>query len=466
MRKSRRLSLLFILLLVAILGSSCAKRRLDQLEANRVKKLNENIDSRLVTETFYPDKIVDFSLEDYLKWYKNLKAPANLQLPAYENPKNLKKTEMVNDFEYLFRELKENYPFFEVLKRKYDIDFLKNHDIYLKKVRECESDEEFIQTLSEIMKDLNNYHARIADKDYVKSTLAYYSKNWNQPSIYYEFLNLNRQVVRNRYQLDGVQSQNSSYRLERKQADVLKKSDKSNLTFESQDDLAIIKIKQMVDQKGYEEEEKILDEFLKNKHMYKALVIDIRSNAGGNMEYWRNFLLPKLITSQKQVTNHMFFKDSEKTRLLLADDTLNAEKLSNVDITGISLDHAEDLRDFAYYIKDVVNINPDESDKNNGYQGKIYLLVDKDVFSAAEGFASFMKNTGTATIIGSQTGGDGITLGVINSVLPNSGLVFTYTNALGYGPDGKINEEFPTTPDINSKSYRESLDIIKDNIDK
>lgn len=157
----------------------------------------------------------------------------------------------------------------------------------------------------------------------------------------------------------------------------------------------------------------------------------------------------------------MFFKDSPKTRLLLQDNTLNMENLSNVDITGIRLDHAEELKEFSYYIKDTIVINPDESKRDNGYEGKIFLLVDEDVFSAAEGFASFVKNTEFATIVGTQTGGDGITLGVINSVLPNSGLVFTYTNTLGYDPTGEINEEHPTTPDIESASYRQSIEIIE-----
>ena len=87
--------------------------------------------------------------------------------------------------------------------------------------------------------------------------------------------------------------------------------------------------------------------------------------------------------------------------------------------------------------------------------------MDEGVFSAAEGFANFMKYSNTATLIGQSTGGDGITLGVINSVMPKSGFVFTYTNTLGYDPAGKINEENPTSPDIISKSYRDSLTTIE-----
>ena len=82
------------------------------------------------------------------------------------------------------------------------------------------------------------------------------------------------------------------------------------------------------------------------------------------------------------------------------------------------------------------------------FHGRLYLLVDDGVYSAAEAFASFAKQSGFAQLIGSRTGGDGITMGMLYRVLPNSGLVFTYTNVLGYSQDGKINEEEKTEPDV------------------
>lgn len=467
MKKLKKYGLLALFLGLMILQTSCVKRRAAYLERQKYAKENTQRKTAANTDTFYPENITDYSVEDYLKWYKALKAPPKLQLGSYENPKQLTKSEKIADFEYLFKELEESYPFFEVLKRKYDVDFLKNHDIYLKKVKTAKTDADFIKVLNEIMADLNNYHAKIADSAYVDQTLKYYSQNWNQPSIYYEFLNLNRQVVRNRYGLEGVQSKSYSGSIKRKQkVSLVKDSKEPNISLETKDGLAILKINQMGDMANLDKDKEVLDEFLKNKHMYKALVLDIRDNVGGNMDYWQRFLLPKLSKNPKQVVNQMFFKDAPKTRLLLEDETLNMENLANVDISGIKLDHSEDLRDFAYYIKDTIVINPDESDKDNGYEGPIFLLVDEDVFSAAEGFASFIKHTEFATIVGSQTGGDGITLGVINSVLPNSGLVFTYTNTLGYDPKGQINEENPTTPDIESASYRQSIEIIENMINK
>ena len=100
--------------------------------------------------------------------------------------------------------------------------------------------------------------------------------------------------------------------------------------------------------------------------------------------------------------------------------------------------------------------------KENKFKGNLYLLVDEGVYSAAEGLANFCKNTKIAKLVGHKTGGDGITLGVINDVMPNSGLVFTYTNTLGYAPDGSINAEKRTVPDIESESFKNSIETIEE----
>ncbi len=455
---------IFCLILVFMLiSTSCAKRRLDKLEANRTKTIVDKGGFDGNNNEFYPDNIDRYDVDSYLEWYKDLEKSPKLQLPAPETPDELTNKEMIDDFNYVFEELKENYPFFEVLKREQNVDFLANYDKYLKRVSEAESDQEFIDVMTGIMGELNNHHARIADSAYVKNTINYYSKNWNSPSIYYEFLNLNKQVVRNRYNIEGKQTKEASKDNSKLAFSIGKKKQGANMVLDtSNEGIAILRINGMLDPDKLSADEEVLNEFLRNKHLYNALIIDIRENYGGNMEYWQKFLLPKLLTSEKSVTNNLFFKDSDRAKLILADDTLNVEKLSNVDISGIKLDHASDLKNFEYYIKDEISVIPDDTDKNYGFDGNIYLLVDNAVFSAAEGMASFMKHSESATLVGEKTGGDGITLGVINDVMPNSGLVFTYTNTLGYAPDGSINAEKKTSPDIQSGSFRNSLDTIEE----
>lgn len=464
----KKISKIFCLILVFMLiNTSCVKRRIDYLETRKNKENIDFLDFNVKKEEFDPDDIDKFDVNTYLSWYKNLDNPPKLKLGEISKAKPLTKKEMIEDFNYVFNELKENYPFFDVLKRKKNVDFLGNYNKYLQRIEKAKNDQEFIEKMTEIIGELDNSHAKIADKNYVDYILKYYANNWNSPSIYYEFLNLNKTVVRNRYNLKGVQSSQKPKGNKKKSLSILEKNSSSNMTLDtSVKDIAIIRIKQMLDPAFIKEDEEILNEFLKNKHLYKALVIDIRGNSGGNMEYWQKFLLPKLLKNQKEVSNHLFFKDSQRAKLILADETLNIEKVSNVDLSAIKLEHSEDLKKFDYYIRNTIVVNPDESDKNNAYEGKIFLLVDKNVFSAAEGFASFMKNSKSATLVGQDTGGDGITLGVINDVMPNSGLVFTYTNTLGYSPDGNINAEDKTEVDIKSDSYRNSIDTIEEIIDR
>lgn len=464
----KKISNIFCLILVFMLiNTSCVKRRIDYLETRKNKENIDFLDFNIKKEEFDPDDIDKFDVNTYLSWYKNLDNPPKLKLGEVSKAKPLTKKEMIEDFNYLFNELKENYPFFDVLKRKKNVDFLGNYNKYLQRIEKAKNDQEFIEKMTEIIGELDNSHAKIADKNYVDYILKYYANNWNSPSIYYEFLNLNKTVVRNRYNLKGVQSSQKPKGNKRKSLSILENNSSSNMTLDtSVKDIAIIRIKQMLDPEFIKEDEEILNEFLRNKHLYKALVIDIRGNSGGNMEYWQKFLLPKLLKSQKEVSNHLFFKDSQRAKIILADETLNIEKVSNVDLSAIKLEHSEDLKKFDYYIRNTIVVNPDESDKNNAYEGKIFLLVDKNVFSAAEGFASFMKNSKVATLVGQDTGGDGITLGVINDVMPNSGLVFTYTNTLGYSPDGNINAEDKTEVDIKSDSYRNSIDTIEEIIDR
>lgn len=463
MNKKKRLVILSLLIL--LITSSCAKRRIDFLNQRRLEKEEAYKEERQEEKTVFPDEIIDLSFEDYKAWYKDLKKPPHLNLPHPQSPKKLSQEQMLEDFDYYFEQMKENYPFFGVLKREYGIDFLASYDDYREKIKACKTDKDFIEAMKKINADLKNHHANIGKKAYVEDTLAYYSGYWKNPSMYYEFLLLNSQKVRNRYDLEGAQTLgDSSKKIDRQGkdkkelAETEKKYKDANMVIEDLGDgIALIKIKEMAAGKKLEEDRKTFGKFLENKDDYNKLVIDIRDNAGGSMSYWRDFLLPELLTEDKSLVNYMFFKDGKKTKEILDLENENVEAIKNINLDDLDLKSMEDLEDFSYYKKDPVEVKA----KSDGFAGYVFLLTNEKVYSAAEGLASFVKNTGSAIIIGTNTGGDGITLGLVNDVMPNSGLVFTYTNTLGYGPDGSINEEEKTKPDINASSYKESLEIIK-----
>jgi hypothetical protein len=92
------------------------------------------------------------------------------------------------------------------------------------------------------------------------------------------------------------------------------------------------------------------------------------------------------------------------------------------------------------------------------YDGNIYLLIDEGVYSASENFAVFCKTTGFATVVGRNSGGDGIGLAPMLVALPYSGLLLQYCTLYGMNPDGSNNEEFGTTPDYISEAGETPLD--------
>ncbi len=74
--------------------------------------------------------------------------------------------------------------------------------------------------------------------------------------------------------------------------------------------------------------------------------------------------------------------------------------------------------------------------------------------------ASFCKETKLATIVGSQSKGDGIGTDPLQIDLPNSGYVLRFSKEIGVTESGYINEIEKTNPDINIDSNR--FDEIKD----
>lgn len=86
------------------------------------------------------------------------------------------------------------------------------------------------------------------------------------------------------------------------------------------------------------------------------------------------------------------------------------------------------------------------------FKGEIILLIDNFVYSAAEAFTTFCKQTGFATIYGTTNGRDGIMEFPTYYALPNSKLVIYTSSALGLDHTIHANEEVRTQPDFYYES--------------
>ncbi len=215
------------------------------------------------------------------------------------------------------------------------------------------------------------------------------------------------------------------------------------------------------DQKG------ILD-FLQKSARCDALIIDIRGNGGGSTNYWMNNLVPPLTSIKLESEAYLLFRNSEYLKPFMKRKMFfGFHALKPLEQFPHAVDHPEYFENNDGVFKGVTSvINPVNT---VAFSGKIYLLVDKYVFSSAEAFAVFAKSTGWATLVGTDTGGDGIGFDPVVVALPHSGLVLRFPCEMGVTPDGKPNEETATEPDIYVEQtyidYLKKVELLNNGVD-
>ena len=188
----------------------------------------------------------------------------------------------------------------------------------------------------------------------------------------------------------------------------------------------------------------------------KHIVFDIRGNTGGSDYYWMNLLVApfgETISFYSQI----FFKDNALTREYgLMDEaelvfTQGVETIpSFVEELGLTYTVS-----WTYTI-----IPPTEENRKIQTDAKRWVLTDETVFSAADGFTGFCKQTHWATIIGKRTKGDGGAVRPFLVRLPKTGLLLRFTAAASANEDGSLNTLFGTSPDIPSKPSESAYDTL------
>ncbi|MHA2253765.1 MAG: S41 family peptidase [Candidatus Kariarchaeaceae archaeon] len=187
---------------------------------------------------------------------------------------------------------------------------------------------------------------------------------------------------------------------------------------------------------------------------YDELIIDIRGNNGGFYSIWIDFLV------------RPFIKDTILHEQYMAYRTDNY--VTNVHKNWLTV--KMDKNDFSYLPPEVLEDNFDiykvwqtltpSEDIQIDFKGKISVLIDNVVYSAAEGFANFCREFDFATIYGTSSAGDGIIVRPLDFVLPNSKLVINIASTLGLDGTGQANEEVKTQPDVYYESSFGNFDEL------
>lgn len=450
--------------------------------------------------------------------------------------KGMTTEERLEDFDYMYSILKENFPYFEVEKRKTGFDWLAGREDFRNRIKEVKNDSDFYEEIASILRLVQSGHTNLLGpevyEDYRRLYKGIFNKPWsdvlnNEGSVQkYSFwkgkinesaaiLPINFVYVEGKYiVVDGGVSESEKYDIP--QFSILKKIGKQTvdeyiktgldkrlvvydsmrnklkvnrlniycnegesiqMTFETPIGKTIVKnisaeIYQVTGGSNKEEEKvystwilrdkKIaylkvksfsafyterdregIHEFLSDVKNYPYLIIDIRGNGGGDTDYWRKNIVGPLIEEELTAEFYYAFREGDYIKPFILARGMTPKQIDKI---PEGKNYPNELkREFKTFYLSRNKIAPSNS---VGFKGKIYLLVDDYVYSSAEALAAFAKATKWATIVGTETGGDGIGIDPAIAALPNSGLIFRFPLEMGLNPDGSSNEESHTLPDI------------------
>jgi len=354
---------------------------------------------------------------------------------GFSKAQTISEKQKIEDFEYLYKTLKDNYPYFGVLEREQNIKWLDYKTDFEKAIEETKTDKEFIETISDILRNLHSGHTDLMPTFRRNRYIAIYQemnrKNW------LDNLNKGNNYWTDLYGIKDVALNNKE--------DLPYDSTLLKCFIIDTNNIAVIKIKSF-DSFQMEKDIERIKVFLKKIDSYPNLIIDIQDNGGGNSKYWSNELVPLLSSKDIVYKNYFAIRNSDFVKSYFKDIQWEKEEFKTINKFPNLPNELNNL-DFIY----TSDIDTVFTNKNNKFNGNVYLLVNKKVFSSAEGFAVFCKETKWAKVVGETTAGDGVGIDPIIAILPNSKILFRFPGEMGLNPDGSSNEEMNTKPDIDIK---------------
>lgn len=146
--------------------------------------------------------------------------------------------------------------------------------------------------------------------------------------------------------------------------------------------------------------------FLKLKNeKYKHLIIDIRNNPGGNdPTYEKVFTYLTEHPFKENTSAHIIFNKIPFSKYYFSNSTDRSNRKREIKNENNYLQSVFTVQRNQKYFQNQ-KFNPVYYPNTNRFKGKVYLLIDENVGSAASHFASLVRGYTDATIIGVETSG-------------------------------------------------------------
>ncbi len=226
------------------------------------------------------------------------------------------------------------------------------------------------------------------------------------------------------------------------------------VTYDGERDLLYIRI-QSFRHELIERDRNVLADALRVHPKTKHIVFDICGNGGGSDYYWADLLVAPFgekVSYEKRV----FFRDNELIRNYgYMEEAIPLSELDREDVPAF----AEELG-LTHMQSGTIVIEPAEENRTIRSDARRWVLIDEYVYSAADGFAGFCKQTGWATLVGRRTKGDGGSDAPVLVRLPKTGLLMRFSATANANQEGTLNAFYGTSPDYPSKPFERVYDTV------
>lgn len=378
-------------------------------------------------------------------------SPSVTSAPPAESSEISASGPFVEDYQYVWTMLEENFPLMGVLERTCgDLEEFKAD--WQEKVELCETQQDFHDTMSQFsasMKSVGHlYFIPEHDFPYFRDTYhAALPEEFPQRTPILNVLE-DEDVLETYHQTDAVPPEPSSQpNSEYAEPISVEYSAEDTMlihipdfTYDQSNNEALLAAYTEAEQKGVQN-----------------LILDLTENGGGNELVWIEYIVQPNISEPVSYSKYSLLPLTEYNRSFWEPAGM-LEDIKPIDeLPKFSNLSEEDIRLCDYFVEKTEMFEP--SQEAPLFSGDFYVLIDSTVFSSSEGFAYFCKETGFATLVGETTRGDGISFGdPLYFELPNTHYVFRYTPSYGLNSDGSCNAEKGTEPDVPCEAGETPLD--------
>lgn len=363
--------------------------------------------------------------------------------------------EKLEDFEYLFSFMSENFPLISANERAFGVNWLDNKESFRKAIENNTTGETttisnsmFTLEISNITRQLFNSLTHPVRRGFFSSNQVLTNPQYDNNFELWNNVIKDENVLR-WYGIELEEGQEPPSPFDRIGMSFIGEDNwlRTLRTFGTDiivpGEIAYLRIFSMSDLR-VEADGKLIREFLEEVKDFDKLIIDVRDNSSGIDDYWKQNLIAPLIKEEVSVENYFFIR-GEYTKKFYKSRGIELFPVSDLDERLLPKFPEGIQEEFQYYGIHTVRVQPvDPID----FKGNIYLLTNRGVRGSAERFTNFVKDAGLASLVGSVTAGNAPIFEPIILSLPNSGMLIRYRGDMAINGDGNITSHVGTIPHI------------------